>query len=190
MVDFQSLHDEIRPRVLRYLARLVGESEAEELTQSVMLKVHDALPTFRGDSSVSTWVYRIATNTALDNLRRKAPPTVSEADLESAGSDRHTASVESAAIRNEMNACIRSFIEHLPDNYRTVMILSEIEGFKNDEVAAILGLSLNTVKIRLHRARQKLRSDLEAGCSFYRDSDDELACDRRPVATISFRPRR
>ena len=73
-----------------------------------------------------------------------------------------------------MNACIREFIERLPPNYKMVMVLSELEGFKNDEIAEILGLSLDTVKIRLHRAREKLRKELEAGCSFYRDECDEL----------------
>jgi RNA polymerase sigma-70 factor, ECF subfamily len=180
--DFQPLHERFRPRVLRYLARLVGEGEAEDLTQAVMLKVSEALPDFRGDSSVSTWIYRIATNTALDRLRSKPAPALAETDLESG---EQSTSAESAAIREEMNTCIREFIERLPDNYKTVMVLSELEGFKNDEIAAILDLTLDTVKIRLHRARAKLRKDLEAGCSFHRDERDELACDRKPVRSRS-----
>jgi RNA polymerase sigma-70 factor, ECF subfamily len=89
-----------------------------------------------------------------------------------------------------MSACIRDFIERLPENYKTVMVLNEIEAFKNDEIAAILELSLDTVKIRLHRARERLRQDLERGCNFYRDESAELACDRKPVAAVRFRPRR
>jgi RNA polymerase sigma-70 factor, ECF subfamily len=193
-VDFKSLHEHFRPRVLRYLTRLVGENEAEDLTQSVMLKVNRALPGFRGDSSVSTWVYRIATNTALDKLRRKTIQTLSESELESHGEDAppdaQAASAETMAIRQEMNACIRDFIERLPGNYKSAMVLSDLEGFKNEEIAAILELSLDTVKIRLHRAREKLRRDLEAGCSFYRGDDNQLACDPKPVAPITFRPRR
>lgn len=185
--DFQSVHDRFRPRVLRYLTRLVGQAEAEDLTQSVMLKISEALPGFRGDASVSTWIYRIATNAGLDRLRGKALPPLSETDLESGG---QSASAETAAIREEMNACIREFIERLPDNYKTVMVLSELEGFANAEIAAILELSLDTVKIRLHRARAKLRKELEAGCNFYRDECDELACDRKPLAAVKFQPRK
>jgi RNA polymerase sigma factor (sigma-70 family) len=85
--DFQSLHDQFRPRVLRYLTRLVGEGDAEDLTQAVMLKVSRALPEFRGDSSVSTWIYRIATNTALDKARRKTIEPLSETELELEGDD-------------------------------------------------------------------------------------------------------
>ena len=192
-LEFQSVHDRFRPRVLRYLTRLVGEGEAEDLTQSVMLKVSEGLPEFRGDSSLSTWIYRIATNAALDRLHRKTIQPPGEMQVESDEADvpqcEQTLSAETTAIREEMNACIREFIERLPENYKTVMVLSELEGFKNDEIAAILGLNLDTVKIRLHRAREKLRKDLGLGCSFHRDEDGDLACDRKPTAPITFRKR-
>jgi RNA polymerase sigma-70 factor, ECF subfamily len=190
---FQAIHDRFRSRILRYLSRLVGDAEAEDLTQSVMLKVSEALPGFRGHSSLSTWIYRIATNAALDRLRLKTGQALSETELESGDGEVPAAgqarSAETTAIRGEMNDCIREFIERLPENYKAVMLLSEIEGFKNDEIALRLGLSLDTVKIRLHRGRDRLRKDLASGCSFYRDECDELACDRKPVAAIKFRPR-
>jgi len=191
--EFHAVHDRFRSRVLRYLTRLVGEGEAEDLAQSVMLKISEGLPGFRGESSLSTWIYRIATNAALDRLRRRTIQSPAAMELESVEidvlPDTQAPSVEKTAIREEMNACIRDFIERLPDNYKTVMVLSEVEGLKNNEIAAILELSLDTVKIRLHRAREKLRKDLEAGCSFYRDEHDGLACDRKPTATVTFRQR-
>jgi RNA polymerase sigma-70 factor (ECF subfamily) len=176
----QSIDDDFRPKILRYLTRLVGESEAEDLTQIVMLKISAGLPDFRGESSLGTWIYRIATNTALDRLRGpQGSPTETQFDEDGSLSvDAEAPSAESAAIRGEMTACIREFIDRLPESYRTVMVLSELEGFKNAEVAAIIGASIDTVKIRLHRAREKLRQDLKSGCSFYRDTADELSCDR------------
>ncbi|MGE5812835.1 MAG: RNA polymerase sigma factor, partial [Ignavibacteria bacterium] len=80
-------------------------------------------------------------------------------------------------IRREMNDCIRNFIEQLPTDYRTVLVLSELEGLKNIQIADILGTTLSIVKIRLHRARTKLKKELESHCSFYRDERNELACD-------------
>ena len=193
-VDFKSLHDEYRPRVLRYTTRLVGEAEAQDVTQSVMLKVSEGLSSFRGDASLSTWIYRIATNVAVDKLRQRAaqPHTDAECDFDEnePPPTAQTPSVETSAIREEMNACIGEFIARLPENYRTVMTLSELEGFTNGEIAAIVGLTLNTVKIRLHRAREKLRKDLEAGCNFYRDERAEFVCDRKPVAPVTFSRRR
>lgn len=191
-LDFKSVHDQFRPRVLRYVTRLVGEADAEDVTQSVMLKVSGSLAGFRGDSSLSTWIYRIATNTATDRLRRRSAQAPIDAGLEFAEDDlppaAQTPSVESTAVREEMNACIGEFVAHLPGNYKVVMVLSELEGFSNDEIATILGLTVDTVKIRLHRAREKLRKDLQAGCSFYRSEDNDLACDRKR-STITFPPR-
>jgi len=183
-VDFQRIHESFRPRVLRYLTRLVGERDAEDLAQTVMLKVSGGLQGFRGDSSLSTWIYRIATNVAMDRLR---VPEREQALEEAPGAgddevppDSRMPSAEALAIRTEMSSCIREFIDHLPEHYRIVMVLSEIEGFRNAEIAAILGISLETVKIRLHRARERLRTDLQEGCSFHRDERTGLACDRKP----------
>jgi RNA polymerase sigma-70 factor (ECF subfamily) len=174
--------------------RFVGEAEAEDLTQSVMMKIADGLGDFRGDSSVSTWIYRIATNAALDKFRANKGDLIKETDLESLGEDAPlaaaTPSLEKAAIRDEMNACIREFIERLPENYRSVIVLSDLEGFTNAEIAAILGMSLDTVKIRLHRAREGLRKALDSGCNFYRSESDDLACDRKPATTVVMRRRR
>jgi len=71
------------------------------------------------------------------------------------------------------------FFDRLPLDYRTIIILNELEGFTNKEIAEILQISLDTVKIRLHRARAQLKKSLESGCDFYLDGDSELACDRK-----------
>ncbi len=78
-----------------------------------------------------------------------------------------------------MNECIREFVDKLPGNYRTVIILSEIKDLQNQEVADILGISLDAVKIRLHRARARLKAEFEIGCDFYHNEDGDLACDRK-----------
>ena len=88
-------------------------------------------------------------------------------------------SAEREAIRKERNECIREFVGKLPENYRAVIILSELKDLKNQDIAEILGISLDTVKIRLHRARVKLKEEFEAGCTFYHDESNELACDRK-----------
>jgi len=188
--DFREVHDTLRPRVLRYLARMVGEAEAEDLAQEVFAKVSRSLGNFRGDAELSTWVYRIATNTALDRIRRRGKPTdsvdpslVDATDI--AESDRNVwtdeiqQTLEGSVIRDEMNACIREVINRLPENYRTVIILGDLEGFQDKEIAEILGLSLKNAKIRLHRARVQLRKALEKACVFYRSEENELACDRK-----------
>ena len=82
-------------------------------------------------------------------------------------------------IRREMSACIRSVVDQLPENYRTVLLLSEFEELTNLEVAEILDISIDTVKIRLHRGRTALRKALKSQCSLYHDERNELMCDRK-----------
>ena len=163
----------LRPRILRYLTRLVGAPDAEDLVQTVLLRATEGLRGFRHDSSLSTWVYRIATHVAMDRLR--AAPCPPQDDPVEA----HVPSAEATAIREQMNACIREFVERLPRSQEVVLVLSELEGFANAEIAAILGVSVASVKIRLHRARARLRQALGAGCILSHGLADELVCDRR-----------
>jgi RNA polymerase sigma-70 factor (ECF subfamily) len=184
---FQEIYEEYRAKVFRYVARIAGESEAEDLTQEVFVRVGRGLDSFRGDAALSTWIYRIATNAALDRLRsfrgesQRLPLddiAENEKDVEP-GTDERRHSAEKKLLRQEMNGCIRGIIDQLPDAYRSVIVLSELEGFKDSEVADIVGLSLQATKIRLHRARARLREALANACDFYRDEENEFACERK-----------
>jgi RNA polymerase sigma-70 factor (ECF subfamily) len=85
-------------------------------------------------------------------------------------------------MRDQMSSCIHDYINTLPENYRAVVLLSEIEGLTNREIAEVLELTLDTVKIRLHRGREKLKEKLRNGCSFDRDEDNVLVCDPKADA--------
>jgi RNA polymerase sigma-70 factor (ECF subfamily) len=192
-LGFQQIFKDYQPRILRYLTRLTGKYEAEDLSQDVFIKVERGLKNFRGESKLSTWIYRIATNTAVDRMRNPSfkyiasggftSEPIQKDDSDTEDKDLFTGekveSTDQQFVRKEMNSCIRNFIENLPENYKTVVILSELEGLKNKEIAEILNLSLDTVKIRLHRARAQLRKKLESNCSFYRNEQNELSCDLR-----------
>ena len=161
--------------------------EADDLTQEVFIRVSQGLKDFRGESHISTWIYRIATNAALDRLRSPSFQQMTQEmlsiDPEGGEEDRYillrgdVSSIDQQLIRKEMNKCIRNVINKLPENYRTVIVLDELEELKNHEIAEILQVSLDTVKIRLHRARAKLKEELENLCSFYRDERNVLSCD-------------
>lgn len=182
-LDFKTIHKTYGQRIRLYLEKLAGISEAEDLTQETFVKVSRSLSTFRGESSLSTWIYRIATNTALDRIRKQQ---LSEAalSLDAAGemADKNLwtgelRSIDQQVIRKEMNDCIRNVVASLPDIYRTIIVLSELEGFKNEEIAQILGVSLETVKMRMHRARAKLKEELAKHCILYHDDRNVLSCD-------------
>ncbi len=90
-----------------------------------------------------------------------------------------TPSVEAEVVKSEMNECIHGKIDRLPENYRTVVILSELQGLKDKEIAEILQCSVENVRIRLHRARKRLRQILESDCTFDRDEESNLQCDKK-----------
>ena len=189
-MKFEEIYEDFQPKILNYLSRLIGPNEAEDCAQEVFAKVSRGLDSFKGQSKLSTWVYRIATNTAIDKLRSSGHKhTDGQIPLDDgAGIDNNTSGMETPdtptdqkVIRKEMSECVREYVDRLPPDHRTVLILKELEGFKNREIAAILDISLENVKVRLHRARARLKQELAEGCDFYLNEEGALACDRKPI---------
>jgi RNA polymerase sigma-70 factor (ECF subfamily) len=185
----QEVYTTFHPKIVRYLSNLVGKDDAGDLAQTVFLKVHEGLKNFRGEAKLSTWIYRVATNVATDRARsgsfRESPHSAADLLAAAGAEDTNIWTGEKAPIvdqelvRMEMTACIRSIVEQLPESSRAVILLSEFEEMTNSEIAEILGITLETVKIRLFRGRARLRKELQAQCTFYRDERNELACDRK-----------
>jgi RNA polymerase sigma-70 factor (ECF subfamily) len=190
--DFAELYRAYRPKILRYLSGMVGEAEAEDLVQDVFLKVSRGLHQYQGRARISTWIYRIATNAAIDRLRRPSfkhkirggMAGVSFADRRVSGlgdmescPDGKAVPAETTIIEDEMVLCLRNYIDQLPARQRAVVILSFFEGLKNAEIARILGVNIQTVKIRLHRGRARLVKELETHCGWFRDMRNHLTWD-------------
>ncbi|HEU4949998.1 MAG TPA: sigma-70 family RNA polymerase sigma factor [Candidatus Deferrimicrobiaceae bacterium] len=190
--SFQEIYERFQPGILRFLSRLVGEEEAEDVAQEVFLRVDRGLEGFRGESSIGTWIYRIARNAALDRLRSRPAWLESARQLQThdSGEDPEDvisqipdegASLERYLIGKEMSECIRGRVDTLPESYRRVLVLSELVGMTNAEIASALGVSEGAVKIRLHRARALLREDLGTHCTLYHDELAELSCEPKPA---------
>jgi len=189
VLDFEQIHTQFRAKIHAYLRKLAGENEADDLCQEVFVKVEKNLSYFRGEAQLSTWIYRIATNIFHDRLRspsfkqrsKEQPIEIDDHTLEDQDyiNQQKKPGVDQQVIRTEMNSCVRGYINLLPEDYREVLLLSEDEGFKNKEIAEILQLSLDNVKVRLHRAKAKLKESLQGNCDFYLDERSEVACDRK-----------
>lgn len=153
-------------RMLAVARRLVGtEEDARDVVQDAMLSAFKAIGRFEAQARLSTWLHRITVNTALMKLRTRArKPEESIEPLLPTFNERghHTARVLSAETadalfeREESRVLVRQAIDELPDSYRTVLLLRDIEEMDTGEVAALLGITPNAVKARLHRARQAL----------------------------------
>jgi RNA polymerase sigma-70 factor, ECF subfamily len=159
-------------RLLAVARRILKEDEAaRDAVQDAFISAYRARKTFTGSARVSTWLHRIAVNASLMKLRsqRRRPEDPIEDLLPTYTEDGHHSErfvswaepVDSALARKETSAFVRQAIDKLPDSYRSVLLLRDIEGLDGSETAAALGLTPNAVKIRLHRARLALRKLIE-----------------------------
>ncbi len=182
--NFGEVFREYERPLYNYLLRMTqNQAVAEDLAQETFIRVHRSLPTFRGEAKFSTWLYRIATNVSFDYFRRnparQAKPDLSleEAEPGKEWADETSPSPEERAAQSEMSVCVQRFIQRLPSTYRVVLVLHDLQGLKNHEIADVLDCPLSTVKIRLHRARNKLRAVLKAGCDFAHDERNVFVCE-------------
>ncbi|MBN1679926.1 MAG: sigma-70 family RNA polymerase sigma factor [Anaerolineae bacterium] len=166
---YAQLVEENASRIYRLALRMVGnETDAEDILQETFLSAFKAIDKFQTRSSLSTWLYRIATNAALMRLRRKEPEHVSvDEPIESDDGDFMPRQFfdfcclpEEDLLRGEARAEMTRAIEDLSPTLRSVFVLRDIEGFSTEETAEALDLSISAVKSRLMRARLKLRERL------------------------------
>ena len=159
MPDLEQLvraHWEPTYRVVLALVR--DHALAEDITQEALLKAWKALPGFRGDASLRNWILRIAHNTAISMLRRRRPEPREPWNLPEVQSGRDTAD---AALDGMVMAQFKTALATLPASTRSIVVLREVEGRSYEEIAAIVGLPLSTVRTRLFRARKHLAKVLE-----------------------------
>lgn len=165
---YESLVRTETPRLLSVCRRILrSDEEARDAVQEAFLSAFRALPAFEGTSRVSTWLHRIAVNACLMRLRsKKRRPEDSIEDLLPAFQDDGHAVIDPRDFspsalelleRGETRALVRAAIDELPDIYRVVLLLRDIEERDTEETAVILGVGEGVVKVRLHRARQALR---------------------------------
>lgn len=156
---FEALYRRHAGRVHGVIGRLVGHhgTRAEDLTQEAFVRAWQALPAFRFESAFSTWLHRLAVNTALMDLRSQRSRPQHEGDddafelLGQADSAGHT-----TALSMDLERAVAS----LPPRARAVLVLYDVEGWKHEEIAAELGMAVGSSKAQLHRARNLLRERL------------------------------
>lgn len=164
--DSAALEELIRfltPTIYKVAFSMLGnEHDASDAVQETFIKILKALPGFRGDASLTTWVYRITSNTCLDMLRSMGRyQTISPDDEDVFLQIPDTnPSPEDALVTGERKAAVRNAINALPDAYRLVVTLCDLNGLPYGEVATILDCPLGTVKSRLNRARALLLKKL------------------------------
>lgn len=166
---FEELVKRYEGRIYRLgLKMLKSPDDAEDILQKTFLSVFENIDSFRGESKVSTWIFRIAANHALMKLRKEkgvtvdsldAPPDSGEISLYSRIPDENS-NIHNLYEKKEFVRHLEQALTELPEIYRLVFMLRDVEGFSNNETAQMLGLSVPAVKSRLLRARLYLREKL------------------------------
>jgi len=188
-----------REPIYRYVLSMARDAaEAEDLTQETFLRAHARSSTLDDPARLSPWLYRIATNVSYDRFRQASyrnRPQSLDGTTENDAEKGEPAVLTDPAPRldkvmeqQEMSYCVQQYLAGLSDSYRAVILLHDVEGLTNPEIAEMLGASLSTVKIRLHRAREKLRAALSEGCLFTIDERGVFICEPKPPKPDPWNP--
>ena len=159
---FEELVIAYQHRVFGVALRMLGNrAEAEEIAQETFLRAHRALPEFRGDARLHTWLYAIASRLCLNRLASAHRRLVQGDDEALAAAPADEPSAAARLERAELDAAVREAISALPEERRIVVVLRDLEGLSYEEIAEVLDLEPGTVRSRLHRARLDLKAKLE-----------------------------
>jgi RNA polymerase sigma-70 factor, ECF subfamily len=167
---FARLVDETSAHIYRVALQILGDDQdAEDVLQETYIKAFRALPEFEGRSSLTTWLYRIAVNEALMLVRKRKPQAISVEenapfDAESEGEGMEIVDFcclpEGELLSDETRRHLDQAVQNLPENLKVVFVMRDMEGLSIQETAEALSLSENNVKVRLLRARLRLRQEL------------------------------
>jgi len=155
---FELIYEKYHRRTYSLCLRMTSsQTEAEDLTQEVFIQLFRKIGSFRGDSAFSTWLHRLTVNQVLMHFRRRSVKNERTSD----DGEMPEQTVRGTADPNKMavvdRIALKNAIAELPNGYRNVFILHDVEGFEHEEVARMMGISVGTSKSQLHKARLKLR---------------------------------
>ena len=157
-VAMSALYRQHAGRVYSVVRRLVGDDDlADDVSQDAWVRAFEKLHLFRGDAAFGTWMHRLAVNAALNRLRRSNRRT----EVEGSAEIRPPASRTDDVVLNQR--VLAQALDRLPDGYRNVLVLHDVEGLKHEEIARKLGIATGTSKSQLHKARARMREFLSPG---------------------------
>ena len=158
---FAELFNTHKAKIYSLCLRMTSNTaEAEDLTQDAFLQVFRKLDTFRGDSALSTWLYRVAVNTVLMHFRKKALRQVSldePANQETGAPKREHGKIDGRLSTSVDRIALTRAMKELPVGYRTIFLLHEVKGYEHHEIARLLRCSVGNSKSQLHKAKMKMR---------------------------------
>ena len=155
---FEVIYERYHRRTYSLCLRMTSsQTEAEDLTQEVFIQLFRKIGSFRGDSAFSTWLHRLTVNQVLMHFRRRSVKNERTSEDGEMPEQTVRGSADPSKMQVVDRIALKDAIGELPNGYRNVFVLHDVEGFEHDEVARIMGISIGTSKSQLHKARLKLR---------------------------------
>jgi RNA polymerase sigma-70 factor (ECF subfamily) len=172
------IYDQYYQRVRKFILHTVrNDWVADDLVQETFIRVNNNLENVRDPSKLQAWIFRIAYNLCQDYFRNqgKAANSGSE-EISEETAPAKIPTIQKELEQGQMRKCVFGLVNRLPESLRSVIILSDVSEFSQREIAEILGITVENMKIRLHRARKKLKNLLEEHCVFEVDERNVLTC--------------
>ena len=176
-MDLIGIHDQYYHRVRKFiLASVRDESVADDLIQETFTRIQENLDSVRDPAKISSWIFSIAHHLCQDHFR-VLKKSSSQEEIHDGLVTLQETPVQKELEQGEMSRCVQDKLSLLPETQRSVIIFADIMDFSHQEIADILGLTVENVKVRLHRARKKLKEILEKECTFEVDERSVLVCE-------------
>ena len=176
-MDILGIHDQYSHRVRKFiLVSVKNESVADDLAQETFIKIQENLDSVREPERISSWIFRIAHHLCQDHFRGLETSS-SQEEIHDGLVTLQEIPIQKELEQGEMSRCVQDKLSLLPEGQRSIIIFADIMDFSQQEIADILGLTVENVKVRLHRARKKLKAILEKECTFEMDERSVLVCE-------------
>jgi len=177
-MNFWEIYDDHYLRVRKFILAVVrDEWAADDICQETFFRVQSSMDSLKDPARISSWIFRIAYNLCQDHFRN-----LKAASLRAVAEKKNIRACQQPAFQKEleqreMTQCVQDQISLLPESLRTVIVLFDMMDCTHQEIADILGITVQNVKVRLHRARKKLKTILEEKCTFEVDERSVLTCE-------------
>ena len=186
-MEFRKIYDQYYSRVRKFIMAIVkDEWAADDLIQETFVRIRKKMNTIRDPSKMSSWIYRTAYNLCQDHFRSLKKSALNGRETRQKPTALQEFFIEKELEQRQMGACVQDQMDFLPESLRTVLVLYDVMGFSQKEIAKILDITVENVKVRLHRARKKFKAILEEKCNFEHDERNVLTCD--PKDSIKTNP--
>ncbi len=177
-MNYREIYNEYYANVRKFILTIVkDEWAADDLIQETFVRIQENLDSVKDPSRISSWIFRIAYNLCQDHFRQSRKSPNGEGIGQGKPQSLQEASIQKELEQRQMGQCVQNHMSLLPESLRTVLTLYDIMDFNHQEIAEILGTTVENAKVRLHRARKKLKAILEEACIFEADERNVLVCE-------------